>query len=126
MSAGFAHEVPGVADGAAAGQKMQSQTQNQLQHYCTPLRERPPATDVWVNRHTAFGAIQAANNTAGAGDEHGHRRCRDSEGEERLNVEEGPGLNQPPTAYPSQGKKIFWPHVSPETPNNGFVWFWVC
>ena len=46
------------------------------ERYCTSLRERPPATDVSANRHTAFGAIQAAYSTARAGEGHMHRRCR--------------------------------------------------
>ena len=98
ISAGRAQVVHESADREADDREADGEDgPNDEEHYCTSLRERPPASN-WdlVNRSLqtmTMEGSQAAYNTAGAGEGHGHRRCRGPGAKRGCNREEGSELN---------------------------------
>ena len=75
------------------------------QTYCTSLRttHQPRQSVLGSNRLGAECELQAAFNTAGAG-EHGQQDCHVSG---VCNYEKGPGQNQPPTTCQSPNSYLF-------------------
>ena len=103
---------------------------DQIQSYCTSPRDNPPATNRASNRSlpSSFGCVQAANNTAGAGNGHRHRRCCDPRAERSCNRQKGPGQNHDndKNQLPTKHVRFCFPFLP--NPRNFesrdlFVWF---
>ena len=113
ITAGRSQEMCGL--GAPRGEA--GQLSRDEEHYCTSPRVYPPANWDRVsirNRSTAFCSIQAAFNTALAGEGHGHERCRGpGEKDGGFNGYHGPGLYHDNDNNPLPSKSSFSRHPKP-------------